>query len=147
MTARLDIRVLGDVEVRRGDEVVSIGGPKPRQILAMLVAAGGAAVSPDQLCEELWGNGQPADPPAVLQGNISRLRRILEPDARIVARPAGYALEVDATAVDAWRFETSHHAARSATGPAATVDGRQQALACCAGPPYAEFARSRVVPG
>ena len=59
--------MLGSVEVRRDGEVVPIGGPKPRQILAMLVAARGGVVSTDRLHEELWGDDQPADPGAVLQ--------------------------------------------------------------------------------
>ena len=105
VTAAVDVRVLGSVEVRRGAEVVAIGGPKPRQILAMLVAAHGGVVSTDRLHDEVWGEDQPADPGAVLQSNISRLRKLLHPGARIVARSGGYALEIDPSAVDAWRFE------------------------------------------
>ena len=117
VTATVDIRVLGNVEVRRGAEVVAIGGPKPRQILAMLVAARGGVVPTDLLHEELWGDDQPADPAAVLQSNISRLRKLLHPDARIVARPPGYALEIDPLGVDAWRFEAHYAAARAAADP------------------------------
>lgn len=140
MTTALDIRVLGHLEVRRGAEVVAIGGPKPRQILAMLVAARGGVVSTDQLCEALWETRQPADPGAVLQANISRLRRALDPDARIVARPAGYGLEADVLAVDAWRFEACHDAARATTHAADSAETYQRALDCFAGPAYAEFA-------
>ena len=139
MTTAVDVRVLGNLEVRRGTDIVAIGGPKPRQILAMLVAAHGNAVSTDQFREELWGDEQPADPAGVLQGNISRLRRLLDPGARIIAGPAGYMLEIDATAVDAWRFEANHGAARAATDPATVVEAYQRALDCFTGPPYAEF--------
>jgi len=139
MTAAVEVRVLGNVEVRRGTEVVAIGGPKPRQILAMLVAAHGGVVSSDRLHEELWGDDQPADPGAVLQSNISRLRKLLDPDARIVARSAGYALEIDSLAVDAWRFKAIHVAARATTDPATLVESYQRALDCFTGPPYAEF--------
>ena len=139
VVATVDIRVLGNVEVRRGGEALAIGGPKPRQILAMLVAAHGAVVSADRLQEEVWGNDQPADPGAVLQTNISRLRKLLDPGARIVARPGGYALEVDSSAVDAWRFEAIQVAARAASDPASTVASYQRALDCFTGAAYAEF--------
>ena len=75
-----------------------------------------------RLHEELWGDDQPADPGAVLQCNISRLRKLLQPDARIVARSGGYALEIDSSAVDAWRFEADHVAARAAADPAVVVE-------------------------
>lgn len=135
----LDVRVLGNVEVRRGSEVVAIGGPKPRQILAMLVAAHGNVVSTDRLEEELWGDDQPADPGAVLQSNISRLRKVLSPEAHIVARPPGYALEIDPSAVDAWRFEANQLAARADVAPATLVEANELALGCFSGQPYAEF--------
>jgi DNA-binding winged helix-turn-helix (wHTH) protein len=74
--------------VRSGVEVVAIGRPKPRQILAMLVTAHGGVVATDRLYEELWGDDQPADPDAVLQSKISQLRRLLDPGARIARSSA-----------------------------------------------------------
>ncbi|MFN0029295.1 MAG: AfsR/SARP family transcriptional regulator [Acidimicrobiales bacterium] len=140
MNAGLEVRVLGALEVRRGGEMVPIGGPNPRLIVAMLVAAHGEVVSADRFCEEIWGDGQPADPPAVLQGNLSRLRRLLHPEARILARPAGYLLEIHEDAVDAWRFVAQCNLARTAADSAAVVDAYQRALACWHGPAYNEFA-------
>src|SRR4029077_210740 len=127
------------VEVWRAGEMVAIGGPKPRQILGILVAAHGGVVSTDRLHEELWGDEQPLDPGAVLQSNISRLRKLLDP-ARIVARPAGYALEIDPSAVDAWRFEATHLAAREATDPRDVLESYQRSVGCFPGPPYPVFA-------
>lgn len=140
MGNELDIRVLGNVEVRRGGAAGTIGGPKPRQLLAMLVAAHGDVVSVDRLSDELWGQQQPADPGAVLQGNVSRLRRLLHPDARIVARPPGYALDVDEGSVDAWRFETMCAAARAEPDGEAASRRFGAALDQWGGVPYAEFA-------
>ena len=140
MGNELDIRVLGNVEVRRGSEPVAIGGPKPRLLLAMLVTARGDVVSTDRLCDELWGDQQPSDPGAVLQGNISRLRRQLEPEARIVARPPGYALDVDESLVDVWRFEARCAAARGETDPSIAALRHREALDGWGGAPFAEFA-------
>lgn len=140
MGNELDIRVLGNIEIRRGGETQAIGGPKPRLLLALLVAAHGDVVSVDRLCDELWGDDQPADPGAVLQANISRLRRLLQPDARIVARPPGYALDVPGDAVDAWRFESMCAGARSDAAGDHAFDGLSAALNQWGGAPYAEFA-------
>jgi hypothetical protein len=38
----MHVRVLGDLEVVVGEQAVGFGGPKPRALLAQLVAAGGA---------------------------------------------------------------------------------------------------------
>nr|MBA3605790.1 winged helix-turn-helix domain-containing protein [Acidimicrobiia bacterium] len=101
----LQIRVLGDVEVVRDGTRVAIGGPKPRLILAMLVQAHGAVVATDRLGDELWGDDQPADPGAVLQGNVSRLRKVLAPEVQLLGRPPGYVLHADDVVVDAWLVE------------------------------------------
>src|ERR1700722_11985541 len=90
----LELCVLGAIDVRRDGEVMRIGGPKPRLLLALLLAHRRSVVSIDRCCEELWGNAQPADPSGVLQSHISRLRRLLRPEVQIVARPPGYVLEV-----------------------------------------------------
>ena len=140
MSMELDIRVLGNIEVRRCGVPVAIGGPKPRQLLAMLVAGHGGVVSVDRLCDELWRQQQPSDPGAVLQGNVSRLRRLLHPDARIVARPPGYALDVDECSVDAWRFEAMCAAARAEPDGEAASRRFGAALGQWGGVPYAEFA-------
>jgi predicted ATPase/DNA-binding SARP family transcriptional activator len=136
----LDIRVLGNVKVLRAGTELAIGGTKPRMLLAMLVASMGEVVSTDRLCEELWGDEQPQDPPGVLQGNISRLRRVLAPEARIVARPPGYVLEAREGDVDVWRLEGLCRAARLDATPASKVATYEAALTCGAGRAFGEFA-------
>ena len=58
----LRLRVFGAVEAWRDGVPQAIGGPKPRLLLAVLLARRGAVVSTDRLCEELWGDEQPASP-------------------------------------------------------------------------------------
>ncbi len=139
MDGGLQLRVLGSVEARRGCDPVPIGGPKPRLVLAMLLASRGSVVSTDRLCEELWGDDQPADPGAVLQSHISRLRRVLRPEAEIVARPPGYLLDVDPDRIDAGQFEAQCRDALHApvADAAAMLD---DALACFHGGAFEEFA-------
>ncbi len=140
MAGKLDVRVLGNVEVRRDSENLAVGGPKQRLLLAMLVAARGAVVPAERLAEEVWGGSQPADPSAVLQSNVSRLRKVLEPGALIVARPPGYALEIDDLDVDAWRFEARCRAARATIEEPLALAEFEAALSEFSGSPFVEFA-------
>lgn len=136
----LEIRVLGGIALARDGERLPIGGPKPRRLLGLLVAGRGDVVSADRLCEELWGEEQPADPGAVLQSNISRLRKLLRPEATIVGRPPGYVLEIDERAVDARRFEALCDLGRRAPTPAVAAERLREALACWRGGAFEEFA-------
>ena len=139
MASGLEIRVLGSVELRRDGQPVPIGGPKPRLALSLLVARRGHVVSTDRLCDELWGDDHPADPLGVLQSNLSRLRRVLRPDADIVARPPGYVLEVGADAVDAGRFERLCERASRAADPTSRAACLGEALDLWSGAPFEEF--------
>ena len=132
--------MLGGIELLRDGQPVPIGGPKPRLALSLLVARRGHVVSTDRLCDELWGDDPPADPPGVLQSHLSRLRRVLRPEADIVARPPGYVLEVEAEAVDAGRFELLCARATTATDPTSKVESLQEALGCWRGAAFEEFA-------
>jgi predicted ATPase/DNA-binding SARP family transcriptional activator len=140
MDGGLELRVLGPVEVARGGRAIAIGGPKPRLVLAMLAARRGSVVSTDRLCDELWPADAPADPAGVLQSIVSRLRRLLRPEAEIVARPPGYVLEVGAERIDAGRFEFLCAEAARANDPRAAIGSLGAALACWRGGAFTEFA-------
>jgi predicted ATPase/DNA-binding SARP family transcriptional activator len=135
----VEIRVLGCIELVRDGASVPVGGPKPRLVLALLAARRGAVVSTDRLCDELWPDRAPADPPAVLQSQLSRLRRLLRPDADIVARPPGYLLEVADGAVDAERFERLCTTAKSIVDPSKRAAQLRDALGCWRGAAFEEF--------
>jgi predicted ATPase/DNA-binding SARP family transcriptional activator len=136
----LDFRVLGGIEVIRRGQPVPMGGPKPRLALAVLAAHRGSVVSTDRLCDELWGSSPPADPSGVLQSHLSRLRRILRPDAEILARPPGYVLQIPDDNIDAGRFELLCKQASASSDPTATVEMLESALACWRGSAFEEFA-------
>ncbi len=140
MEADLDFRVLGGIEVVRRGQPVPMGGPKPRLALALLAAHRGSVVSTDRLCDELWGASLPADPPGVLQSHLSRLRRILRPDAEILARPPGYVLEIPDDAIDAGRFELLCPRASACSDRMAKVEMLESALSFWRGSAFEEFA-------
>ena len=76
----MQVRVLGDVAVELAGRLADLGGPKPRALLALLVAAAGRPVHVELLIDQIWGEEPPARVEASLQSYVARLRRSLEPD-------------------------------------------------------------------
>ena len=95
-----ELRILGPLEVVRDGQVLHLGGPKPRALMAMLAL--GEPVPPDRLIDGLWPEYDEAAP-ARLQVYISQLRKALGDPAAIELRAGGYVL--NAEAMDAQRFE------------------------------------------
>lgn len=50
---RMDYRLLGPLEVRAGDRVVPLGGPRQRAVLAVLLLRANQTVSVDTLIDEV----------------------------------------------------------------------------------------------
>src|SRR6266545_947965 len=104
----LEFRILGPVEVSNGAEVLRLGGPKQRALLADLVLNAGTAVSTAQLIGDLWANDPPPTAEHTVEAYISRIRRILRDDSArevLLTKPPGYLLDVGRDRVDAFRFE------------------------------------------
>src|ERR687893_514727 len=102
------VQVLGDLEVVLGDRVADLGGPKPRTLLALLVAAGGRAAPVEYLINQIWGEDPPARVETSLQSYVARLRKALDrgrPAERLRTHAGGYSLDVTADEVDARRFD------------------------------------------
>ncbi|MFO7937584.1 MAG: hypothetical protein R6V06_08265 [Kiritimatiellia bacterium] len=68
----LDLRVLGPVEARIDGATVSLGGVRPRTVVAAL-ALGGEVISSGRLIEEVWRSTPPRSATATLQSYLSRL--------------------------------------------------------------------------
>ena len=51
----MEFRILGPLEAWHEGREVSLGGPKPRALLAVLLLHANEVVSRDQLIDELWG--------------------------------------------------------------------------------------------
>jgi DNA-binding SARP family transcriptional activator len=107
------------VEATVDGRPVSLGGAKPRAVLAMLALNPSTTVSTDRLIDGLWGSEPPATAAKTLQVYVSRLRRALTANgdgADIVTRPHGYELRLAPDHVDACRFERllAHGAPREA---------------------------------
>ncbi|MEU6408406.1 BTAD domain-containing putative transcriptional regulator [Microbispora sp. NPDC046933] len=143
------IRVLGALEAEVDGAPAQLGGPRQREVLALLVAARGEVVSADRLIDDLWRGEPPAKALASLQTYVANLRRALEPGrpprtpARVLVSAApGYAVRLDAHDVDAWRFERIIAEAREAADndPARARVLLHEALGLWRGAAFAEVA-------
>jgi DNA-binding SARP family transcriptional activator len=103
----LELRLLGALEARRGGERLTVGGGKPRALLADLLLHLGRPVSVDRLVDDLWGELPPPTAAHAVEVYVSQLRNVLDPErvGLIAGPPTGYALVVDPERVDAYRFE------------------------------------------
>src|ERR1700754_754280 len=99
--SRVELGVLGPLQVRQGGAPIPIPGAKPRAILTMLGLHGGSVVSADSLLQLLWGDDPPRTAAKALQTHISSLRRVLG-DGVVLTEGAGWTLA--GADVDALRY-------------------------------------------
>ena len=133
----MEIRLLGPVEVRDGDGVISLPRRQQRALLAALALRAGEVVSTDRLVFDLWGENAPASATGSLQNTVSALRKLIGRDVLVTQAP-GYRLAVPRDSVDANRFEALLAAARGAD-PARRVELLQDALGLWRGPALADL--------
>ncbi|WP_317447585.1 BTAD domain-containing putative transcriptional regulator [Streptomyces collinus] len=142
------LSVLGPMSARFDGHDLSLGPPRRRTLLALLLIRLGRVVPTELLVEELWGDGAPRHAVATLQSHISHLRRSLHavagPGSPSVLRhrTPGYVLDLDPEHVDAWRFERLVTDGRRLLkqGDLRTAQARlTEALRLWRGSPYAEF--------
>jgi DNA-binding SARP family transcriptional activator len=127
---RLEVRLLGPLEVRVDGADIELGGCRPRSVFAMLALDAGRVVSAERLIDEMWGGNAPEGAANTLQSHVSAIRRALGPARdRIETVARGYRLRVRAGEVDAPSFEAH-------VGSGAFAD----ALALWNGTPLADLA-------
>jgi DNA-binding SARP family transcriptional activator len=160
---RLEVSVLGPIQVWRAGEGVDLGTPRQRTILAALALSSGRTVSLEQLVERVWSDSAPPTAITTLQRYVASLRQALEPERPAHERPsvlvtdgAGYALRVpDADRDTAVLEEAITSSRRLLSGvpdmlrPQVTLEGAndaaraaellQDALALWRGQPYTEL--------
>lgn len=138
--AAMEFRLLGPVEVLRGDRSAPLGGPKQRAVLAHLLLRANDIVPTDRLIDQIWGEGPPDAARNALQSYVSRLRSALGDSGRLERRDPGYVLRVEPEEVDALRFEAQVRQARTLLDPEERVALLDQALALWRGPALADLA-------
>jgi DNA-binding SARP family transcriptional activator len=140
MPDRLDILVLGPLEVRRGGEPLSLPGVKLRGLAALLTLRAGEVVSADALIDALWGEHPPTSARNALQVQVSGFRKLLagDPIARLQTRGTGYVLELAPDQTDLARFARLVEEGRAALAASEHQSAREilgEALALWRGRP------------
>jgi DNA-binding SARP family transcriptional activator len=159
VTASVEIRVLGPLEVREDDEQLALGGLKQRALLAILALHANEVVSSDRLIDELWGAEAPQTAAKSLQVHVSQLRKVLEPNRKsgeagelLLTQSPGYVLTLDPDQLDVERFKRLSEEGREALAdgdPEAAASKLSEARALWRGDPladltYASFAQSEI---
>lgn len=144
---RIAFRLLGPFGVDVDARPVDLGGLRRRAVLAVLLSAGGAAVSDSVLIEALWGERASAGVRNNLQTHVSRLRRA-HPDlaARVQRTANGYRLSTEPGELDLDRVDELVGVARAqaTADPVGAERLLDEALAQWRGRPLDEF---RDLPG
>src|SRR4051794_10085845 len=97
-------RLLGPLEVVVDGQPVTLGGPKQRALLAMLLLHRGRAVSTDSLIDAIWDERSPPSAAHLIQVYISQLRKVLGAET-VLRRPPGYLLAASDDQLDVVHFE------------------------------------------
>jgi len=138
----LEFRVLGPLEVVSGGETVSLGGPRQRAVLAILLLNVNRVVSVERLADDLYAGEPPVTAVTQVQRQVSELRKLLG-GAAIETRTPGYLVHVEPGAFDLDRFERlTADAARALeqADPATAARLYREALAVWRGAPLADVA-------
>jgi DNA-binding SARP family transcriptional activator/Tfp pilus assembly protein PilF len=98
--------ILGPLVVRDGDAVVEVPAGRQRVLLAALLVHAGKAVPADALTEMMWDGAPPTGAAGTLRSHVSRLRRVLGPEAgaRVLTRYPGYLVQAAKDEVDLLQF-------------------------------------------
>ncbi|MHA6802119.1 AfsR/SARP family transcriptional regulator [Salinifilum ghardaiensis] len=102
-------RLLGPVEVLVDGAAQTVGSANQRLVLAALLLEPNQVVPVERLISMLWGEEPPATARTIVQGCVSRLRRLFSTPAadadppRLATRAPGYALHVDPGRIDLHR--------------------------------------------
>ena len=129
------ISVLGPLTVTRDGAAVAVGGRRQVAVLARLVVADAAGVSPETLAEDIWGGAGSIDAARMA---VSRLRQAIGPEA-VVTTGNGYALDVDECRTDVREFEAALAVARRTSEAADQVARYHDAMAWWRGPAFADL--------
>ena len=102
---KVELRVLGPLEVRVGNTAVPLAGTKQRTLVATLLLRANEVVSVEALIEEIWREAPPPSAPHSLEAYVSRARQLFAGyGPTLHRRGAGYSLELAGATLDASVF-------------------------------------------
>lgn len=106
---RLEIGLLGPLEMSVDGALVPLGTPKQRAVLAMLLINRNRPVGVDALITGVWDEWPPSGARASIHSYVSNLRKLLsgagiDPRTVLAAAPPGYRLSISDDTCDLGRF-------------------------------------------
>jgi DNA-binding SARP family transcriptional activator len=137
-----EFRILGPLESREGGEILPLGGPKQRALLAILLLNANQPVSVDRLVDELWSGEPPVSAAHSVEVYVSQLRKALGDAGVIVTQRPGYRLQAEPEQIDLHRFELLAAEGRRALAAGDAENGAarlRSALALWRGAPLGDF--------
>ena len=150
-------KILGPLEVVRGDELVDLGGTRQRAALGLLLLNRNRVVASSQMVDSLWPKDKvPLSARKIVQNSVWRLRRALSADgggngggnAVLLSQPPGYMLRVEPGQTDVQDFHHKVEAGRAkfAEGDLAAASRLlKQALELWRGPALADLVESGIL--
>ena len=146
---RVQLRVLGPLEVLVDGTAIALGGSKQRSVLALLLTEPNHVVSVARIIEILWGEDAPDRAPSTLQVHVSNLRKALAPaagalgvDEIVRTQRPGYLVSASAAELDLLEFRELFASAQQQAArndAAAASVSFSQALALVRGAPLADL--------
>jgi DNA-binding SARP family transcriptional activator len=131
---KLDVHVLGPVEVIAHGQVLPLGRGTVTDLLAALAVSPNRVLPAQVLAETVWHERLPEHPRAALQTAVARLRRLVG-DGFIETLPSGYRFRAETSSLDLLRFEQLVAAADRQQAPADALTALTGALALWRGHP------------
>ena len=143
---RVDVRVLGLVHLFVDAQVLPVGGPKPRAMLAVLIINRRRVVPTEVLANAAWDRNPPPVYTASLHGFVAKLRKHLgsagvDPTILRTVAP-GYLLDISDAECDVGRYESAREEGKKAaeSGDAAAAAAHfRLALGQWSGAPLADL--------
>jgi DNA-binding SARP family transcriptional activator len=130
----MDIRLLGEVQLRIGGRAVPLGPRQRQQVFAMLALEVNRVLSLTSLVDRVWAR-PPRTAQHAVEVHVSDLRRrIEEGGACLERRGAGYRLCADPQTIDVHQFRALVAHARQQTSDTDRADLLDQALRLWRGP-------------
>ncbi len=103
---RVEIGILGPLEVVGADGPMDLRGAKRRSLMALLAVHAGQWLSLDRIVDELWDGESKPGAGRTVQTYLSQFRRLFDGTTlAIPSRGTDYQLDVPLEHIDSWRFE------------------------------------------
>ena len=122
----MSMKIIGALTIQRGNTVLhaqDLGGPKPRQILEILLINFGRPVSKSSLIDLLWSDAPPQKAMVSVESYVSVLRRHLQPgDGKtgpLRTTTGGYLIDSTTVDLDLARFDSLVREAQRVSADAA----------------------------